>query len=130
MSYSIEEFSKFKSQYKKARKNYKHNFDDDYDALIKFLREKLSGPFIDHDPRKMPKTDVISGLGNGVEHPVCKTRMMITDAQDQIGRVVWLHNHDNMQIYLIEIYHKNQRANHSRQRIRKAYQEYGEEHLN
>lgn len=129
MSYSIKQFSKFRHQYKKARKKYKHNFDDDFNALKKFLQGKIADSFIDHDPRKMPKTDVISGLGQDVEHPICKTRMMITDAQSQIGRVIWLHDQVNMQIFLIDIYHKNQRSNHSVPRIRKAYAEYLDDHM-
>lgn len=129
MGYSVDEYSNFKNQYKKARKKYKHNFDDDFGAVLKFVRKKLEGPFINHDPRKMPKTDVISGLGDGLDHPICKTRMMVTDAQQQIGRLIWLHDHPNMQIFLVDIYHKNQRANHDDQRIRKAYREYLDEYM-
>lgn len=129
MSYSIEQYSNFRNQYKQARKNYRHNFDDDFDTAKQFLQEKLAGPFIDHEPRKMPKTDVIGGVGQDINHPICKTRMFVEDAQSQIGRVIWLHDYDNMNIFLIDIYTKTDRGNHDVQRIRKAYAEYIDEYL-
>lgn len=129
MDYSVEEFSRFKRSYKKARKKYKRNFDDDFDTVMQVIEERMSESLYDQDPEKVPNTVIISGLGAGVQHDICKTRMYVEDAQSKIGRLVWLHDEENERIYLIEIYHKNQRDNHSRERIRIAYREYREEYL-
>lgn len=124
MNYSVEEHSKFDDLYKKARKKYKHSFDDDFNTVIDVIETKISGSLYDQDPRKLPGTVVISGLGAGVQHDVCKTRIYIEDANGKIGRLVWLHDEAEECIYLIDIYHKSQRSNHSNERIRSAYREY------
>lgn len=129
MDYTVVEFSRFKKLYKKARKNYNRNFDDDFDTVMQVIEGRMSESLYGQDPEKVPNTNIISRLGDGVEHDICKTRMYIEDAQSKIGRLVWLHDDEYERIYLIEIYHKNQRDNHSRERIRMAYREYQEEYL-
>lgn len=129
MDYTVEDYSRFDHFYKQARSKYKRSFDDDFDTVMTVIKKRISNSLYNHDPGKVPNTDVISGLGAGINHDICKTRMYIEEAQDKIGRLIWLHDEVAPQIYLMDIYHKKQRTNHSVERIRMAYREYQEEYL-
>lgn len=126
--YEIHQYSEFPKQYKKVAKRYPHTFDDDFNEVKKMIRKKLG--WVGDNPDKVSSTDEISGLGEEVELPILKTDVIIEEAGQKTGRLIWLCDTENRRIFLIDVYHKGQRANHDEAIIRSGYKEYLEQHLN
>ena len=120
--YDVDESTQFSNLFKKVNKKYKRTFDDDFGTVLQVIRAKLE--INNGDGRKLPKTDVIGGLGESIQFPFCKTHIYIEEAKKDFGRLIFLVDKDKKIIFLTDVYHKNNRENHDANIIRAAHYEF------
>lgn len=124
--FTIIEFSGFNDLYSDVLRKY-DSFNDDFNDVKNMIQKKLE--WVGNNPEKVSKTDRIpmkDKLAEGVY--ALKTRVFIEDAGSKIGRLIWICDTERENIFLTDVYHKNDRINHQPNRIIEAYNEYREEH--
>ena len=118
-SMKIEELPEFSHGFKKLSHKYKH-LEKDFETFILALIDRL--------PDKLTGTVQISNLGNKVKTPIYKaTKFYSTDFSGKGNRsgfrIIYAYTENDHKLTFIEIYHKNKKANHDIDRIKKHFSE-------
>jgi len=113
--YEVYYSKQFDKCYKKARKKYKHSFDQDFSDFLKVIQLKKENS---------PQTKPLKNLGETVKHPVWLSRVHITEARKHLGRASFVLNEEFRLLYFLDFYLKNQQENPELKLIREIYKEY------
>ncbi|MFH1650425.1 MAG: hypothetical protein ABIA93_07820 [Candidatus Woesearchaeota archaeon] len=121
--YTVLESPDFYKHYKKVRKKYKHTFDNDFKLAIQVITKKLA--ILNGNYLNLPGTPkTVDGLGEKATHAVVYTRVHIREAQDKVGRLVYIVDKSRERIYLIDVYYKSEREDPDKAICAKGHMDY------